>query len=119
MTRELIVIILKSPGDQETWYWQFVAIGYNHGVLGLAENLARGTGFWSQITEGVGRGVLTEKALLEGWVFSQAQHSVIKTHYNMSIHCNTAIIVFKLLAIVEWKSRYQLQTLLLGKTGCC
>ena len=37
-------------------------IGFNHGVLGLAENPARGTGFWSQNTEGVARGVLTEKA---------------------------------------------------------
>ena len=37
-------------------------IGFNHGVLGLAENPARGTGFWGQNTEGVARGVLTEKA---------------------------------------------------------
>ena len=28
-------------------------INFNHGVLGLAENPARGTGFWSQNTEGV------------------------------------------------------------------
>ena len=39
-----------------------IIIGFNHGVLGLAENPARGTGFWSQNTEGVARGVLTEKA---------------------------------------------------------
>ena len=82
--------------------WCFV-IGFNHGVLGLAESPARGTGFWSQNTEGVARGVLTEKARPEGWVFSQAQHPMIKTYYSMSLHCNTAIIVFKLLAIVEWK----------------
>ena len=37
-------------------------ISFNHWVLGLAENPARGTGFWSQSTEGVARGVLTEKA---------------------------------------------------------
>ena len=30
-----------------------VIIGFNHGVLGLAENPARGSGFWSQNTEGV------------------------------------------------------------------
>ena len=44
-------------------------------------------------------GVLTEKARPEGWVFSQAQHPMIKTYYSMSLHGNTAIIVFKLLAI--------------------
>ena len=77
------------------------AIGLNHGVLGLAENPARGTCFWSQNTEGIARGVLTEKARPEGWVFSQAQHPMIKTYYNMSLHCNIAIIVFKSLAIVE------------------
>ena len=33
-----------------------IVIGFNHGVLGLAENPARGTGFWSQNTEGVARG---------------------------------------------------------------
>ena len=49
-------------------------IGFNRGVLGLAENPAQGTGFWSQNTEG---------------------------HDPMSLHCNTAIIVFKLLVIVE------------------
>ena len=37
-------------------------IGFKHGVLGLTENPARGTGFWSQNTEDVARGVLTEKA---------------------------------------------------------
>ena len=50
---------------------------------------------------------------------SQTQHPMIKTYYSMPLHCNRAITVFKLLAIVEWKNRYQLQTLLLGKTGCC
>ena len=69
-----------------------VNIGFNHGVLGLAENPARGTGFWSQNTEGVARGVLTEKARPEGWVFSQAQHPMIKTYYSMFLHCNTTII---------------------------
>ena len=76
-------------------------MGCNHAVLGVAENPARGIGFWSQNTEGVARGVLTEKARPEGWVFSQAQNPMIKTYYSMPLHCNTAIIVFKLLAIVE------------------
>ena len=75
--------------------------GFNHGVLGLAENPARGTAPWSQNTEGVARGVLTEKARAKVWFFSQAQHPMIKTYYSMFLHCNTAIIVFKLLAIVE------------------
>ena len=78
-------------------------IGFNHGVQGLAKNPDRGTGFWSQNTEGVARGVLTEKNRPEGWVFSQAQHPMIKTYYSMSRPCNTTIIVFKLLAIVEGK----------------
>ena len=80
-----------------------LVIGFNHGVLGLAENPARGTGFWSQNTEGVARGVLTEKARPEGWVCSQAQHPMIKTYYSMFLHCNATSIVFKLLAIVKWK----------------
>ena len=79
------------------------AIGFNHGVLGLAENPARGTGFFRQNTSGYALGVLTEKARPEGWVFSQAQHPMIKTYYSTSLHCNAAIVVFKLLAIVEWK----------------
>ena len=78
-------------------------IGFNHEVLGLAENPARGTGFWSQNTKGVARGVSTEKARPEGWVFSQPQHPMIKAYYSMFLHCNTAITVFKLLAIVAWK----------------
>ena len=110
------LIYSKSPLVQVmAWHWTgylnqwwqsfltHINIGFNHGVLGLAENPARGTGFWSQHTEGVARGVLTEKARPEGWVFSQAQHPMIKTYYSMSLHPNTAIIVFKLLAIVEWK----------------
>ena len=31
----------------------YFVIGFNHGLLGLAENPARGTGFWSQNTEDV------------------------------------------------------------------
>ena len=59
-------------------------IGFKHGVLGLAENPARGTGFWSQNTEGVARGVLTPKASPSGWFFSQAQHPMIKTYNSPS-----------------------------------
>ena len=90
-------------------------IGFNHEVLGLAENPARGTGFFRQNTSGYALGVLTlkaspsgyalgfltPKASPSGWVFSQAQHPMIKTYNSMSLHCNTAVIVFKLLAIVE------------------
>ena len=77
------------------------AIGFNHGVLGLAPNPSRETGLWSQNNEGLARGVLTEKARSSGWVFSPAQHPMIKTYYSMFLHCNMAIIVFKILAIVE------------------
>ena len=41
-------------------------IGFNHGVLGLAENPALGPGFWSQNTDGVVRGVLPPKASPSG-----------------------------------------------------
>ena len=70
--------------------------GFNYGLLGwvhvsgLAENPARGNGFWSQNTEGVTQGVLTDKASPEGWVFSQVQQPMIKTYYSMFLHCNTA-----------------------------
>ena len=57
-------------------------IGFNHGVLGLAENPALGPGFFSQNTSGYALGVLTPKASPSGWVFSQAQHPMIKTYNN-------------------------------------
>ena len=76
---------VKSFSLADTKYW---VIGFNHGVLCLAENPARGTGFWIQNTEGVAWGVLRETA---------------RPYYSMPLHCNTTIIVFKLLAIVEWK----------------
>ena len=104
MRSSSLIFLLVCLGEKRSGVAQLrtrSGIGFNHGVLGLAENPARGTGFWSQNTEGVARGVLTEKARLEGWVFSQAQHPMIKTYYSMSLHCNTAVIVFKLLIIVE------------------
>ena len=56
-------------------------IGFNHGVLGFAENPARGTGFWSQNTEGVARVVLTEKpGPSTPWLKPIAQHPMIKTY---------------------------------------
>ena len=57
-------------------------IGFNHGLLGLAENPALGPGFFRQNTSGYALGVLTPKASPSGWVFSQAQQPMIKT-YNM------------------------------------
>ena len=59
-------------------------IGFNHGVLGLAENPALGPGFFRQNTSGYALGVLTPKASPSGWVFSQAQHPMIKT-YNKTL----------------------------------
>ena len=105
-------------------HWLGLVIGFNQG--GLAENPARGTGFWSQNTKGVARGILTEKARAGGWVFSQAQHPMIKTYHSMSLHCNMAIIVFKLLAVAEWKrqradigSRHFCEAnMLLLRSGC-
>ena len=55
-------------------------IGFNHGVLGLAENPALRPGFFRQNTSGYALGVLTPKASPSGWVFSQAQHPMIKTY---------------------------------------
>ena len=54
-------------------------IGFNHGVLGLAENPALGPGFFRQNTSGYALGVLTPKASPSGWFFIQAQHPMIKT----------------------------------------
>ena len=63
-------------------------IGFNHGVLGLAENPALGPGFFRQNTSGYALGVLTPKASPSGWVFSQAQHPMIKT-YNHAYLCHS------------------------------
>ena len=68
-------------------------IGFNHGVLGLAENPALGPGIFRQntsgyalgVTLGVALDVLTPKASPSGWVFSQAQHPMIKTYYSMQV----------------------------------
>ena len=60
-------------------------IGFNHGVLGLAENPALGPGFFRQNTSGYAFGVLTPKASPSGWVFSQAQHAMIKTYINRPV----------------------------------
>ena len=55
-----------------------LGIGFKHGVLGLTENPARGTGFWSQNTEGVARGVLTEKARPDVLAWQNGhQHAII------------------------------------------
>ena len=61
-------------------------IGFNHGVLGLAENPALGPGFFRQNTSGYALGVLTPKASPSGWVFSQAQHPMIKTYIIYAIY---------------------------------
>ena len=66
-------------------------IGFNHGVLGLAENPALGPGFFRQNTSGYALGVLTPKASPSGWVFSQAQHPMIKT-YNFYCKCATNVV---------------------------
>ena len=95
--------------------FQLIVTVFNHGVLGLAENPAQETGSWSQNTEGKIRG----KSQALGLGFRPSPTPMVKTYYSMSLHCNTAIIVFKRLAIIEWRNRYQLQTSLLGKTGCC
>ena len=103
-----------------------IVIGFTHGLLGLAENSARGTCFWSQNTEGVARGVLREKARPEGWVFSQAQHPMIKTYYSMSLHCYTAKLLYYSQTISNSRIKEQVSTpdtvarqnrLLLG-SGC-
>ena len=60
-------------------------IGFNHGVLGLAENPALGPGFFRQNTSGYALGVLTPKASPLGWVFSQAQHPMIKTYNKITL----------------------------------
>ena len=54
-------------------------------MLGLAENPALGPGFFRQNTSGYALGVLTQKASPSGWVFSEAQHPMIKT-YNSDLN---------------------------------
>ena len=69
-------------------------IGFNHGLLHLAENPALEAGFICQNTLGYALVVLTPKAIPSGWVFSQArdmdpaQQPIIKTS-NMSCYCNS------------------------------
>ena len=56
-------------------------IGFNHGVLGLAENPALGPGFFHQNTSGFAPGVVTPKAR----PFSLAQYPMNKT-FNIEWH---------------------------------
>ena len=55
-------------------------ICFNHAVLCLAENPALGPGFFRQNTSDYVLGALTPKASPSGWVFSQAQHPMIKAY---------------------------------------
>ena len=55
-------------------------IGFNHVLLGLAENPALGPGIFRQNTSGYALDVLNPKASPSGWVFSQAQQPIIKTY---------------------------------------
>ena len=55
-------------------------IGFNHGVVGLAENLAPAPCFFRQNTSAYALGVLTPKASPSGWVFSHSQHPMVKTY---------------------------------------
>ena len=64
-------------------------IGFNHGVLGLVENPALGPGFFRQNTSDYALGVLTPKAGPSGWVFSQAQHPLIKTYNSIVTRPNS------------------------------
>ena len=57
-------------------------IGFKHEVLCLAENPAFRPGFFRQNISGYALGVLTTKTRPSGWVFSQAQHPMIKTYNN-------------------------------------
>ena len=78
-------------------------IGFNHGVLGLPENPARGTVFWSQNIEGVARGDLTEKARPGAGFSAKPSNPWLKPIIACSCilmqpnSCNTV----KLLAIVQ------------------
>ena len=65
-------------------------IGFNHGVLGLAENPARGTGFWSQNTEGITRGVLTEKARPESKNI-EGPHHIVKGNQHLVKHVKNTL----------------------------
>ena len=67
-------------------------IGFNHGVLGLAENPALGPGFFRQNTSGYALGVLTTKASLRAgfsakpstpWLKPIVRHSELY-HWNLN-----------------------------------
>ena len=59
-------------------------------MLCLAVNIAQWAGFWSQNTKALGRGVLTEESR------PVKNNAMIKTYYNMTLHCNAAIFAYKL-----------------------
>ena len=63
-----------------------VIIDFNHGMLGLAENPARGPGFFRQNTSGYAIGDLTPKVSPLGWVLWQAQHPMIETYNKLCHH---------------------------------
>ena len=78
-------------------------IGFNHGLLGLAENPALGPGFFRQNTSGYALGVLTPKASPSGWVFSQAQQPMIKTYTHVLISIQ---ISYTLIQLKAWMNNY-------------
>ena len=59
-----------------------VIICFNHGVVGLAENPARGPDFFRQNPSGYALATLTLKASPLGWLFSQAEHPM-NIDYNL------------------------------------
>ena len=69
---------------------------FNHGVLDLTENGALGLGIFRKNTPGCAFGVLTSKASPSGWVFSQAQHRMIKTYNNARWRNNTLQVMLQL-----------------------
>ena len=78
-------------------------------LLGLAENPARGIGFWSQNIEGAARGVLKEKPSPEGEVISQPQHPTIRSLYSKAFKPNSVKIIRPIL----------LKTMALDLRFCC
>ena len=80
--------------------WRDMIIGFNHGVLGLAESPALGPGFFRQNTSGYALGVLTPKASPSGWVFSQAQHPMIKTYSDPCHNCHQVFALKPILPLI-------------------
>ena len=97
-------------------WWQRYVIGFNHGLPCYVKNMARGT----LVDKNRGRRPRFLSWLRpEGHVFNIVWQAMIKTYYSMFPLWLNRFFSTKMQKIVELECYGQLQTWLLGKTGCC